>query len=480
MSNLLNSLLSSAGALDAYDKVLQVTQNNVANASTPGYVKHRQVLLAMPFDPAGGLAGGVRAGEVQSARSAYADQSVRRQLVDLGQAQQDVASLSVVQSAFDISGDSGIPSALNTLFRSFSAWAQSPGDYAARQSVIERADDVSAAFQQTSENLTETAHETEHAAQQTVDTINTLAGQLRTLNDLARHGAANDAGLDAQIHATLEELSGYVSFAALEQDDGSVSVLINGQTPLLIGDEQYRISCKLGQPDSPPPVYEGALPSLRLLASDGTDITAATTTGKLGALLDTRNRVLPAYVGDAWQQGDLNRLAAQFADRVNQLLTSGSVTTDVPPQPGIALFTYDANPTAAARSLTVDRSAVKPELLGAIEPGPPPVSNGIPLALSLLATPATAADQIDGASYTQFYGQLASRAGAAWNEANGRLAVQQSAVAQAKNLRQQMSGVSLDEEATILIQFQRAYEANSRLIGVLNDLTEDALNIIRE
>ena len=35
-------------------EVLQVTQNNVANASTPGFVKHRQTLLAMPFDPAGG------------------------------------------------------------------------------------------------------------------------------------------------------------------------------------------------------------------------------------------------------------------------------------------------------------------------------------------------------------------------------------------------------------------------------------------
>ena len=64
-------------------------------------------------------------------------------------------------------------------------------------------------------------------------------------------------------------------------------------------------------------------------------------------------------------------------------------------------------------------------------------------------------------------------------EANGRLAVQQSAVAQAKNLRQQMSGVSLDEEATILIQFQRAYEANSRLISVLDEMSREAIDILQ-
>jgi flagellar hook-associated protein FlgK len=87
MSNLLSSLIASAGALSAYDQVLQVTQNNVANASTPGFVKHRQALLAMPFDPAGGLIGGLRAGEVLSARSAYADQAVRSRVFLLGHAE---------------------------------------------------------------------------------------------------------------------------------------------------------------------------------------------------------------------------------------------------------------------------------------------------------------------------------------------------------------------------------------------------------
>ena len=39
-------------------------------------------------------------------------------------------------------------------------------------------------------------------------------------------------------------------------------------------------------------------------------------------------------------------------------------------------------------------------------------------------------------------------------------------------------GVSLDEEATILIQFQQAYEANSKLISVLDQLSEDAVNML--
>jgi flagellar hook-associated protein 1 FlgK len=479
MSNLLNSLLSSANALSAYDQVLQVTQNNVANASTPGFVKHRQSLLSMPFEPASGLNGGVRAGEVESARSTYADQAVRRQIVLLGQAQQDVQSLTGIQSVFDISGDSGLPKALDDLFSSFSAWGQSPNDTVARQTVIERATDVATAFQQTAGNLAQAQQDTEHAVAETVDSINTLSTKLQTLNKLASQGSRADSGLDAQIHSTLEDLAQYVSFTAIEQDDGEVSVLLNSQTPLVVGDQQYALHIQFRQPESPAPLYPGAPGSLRLLASDGSDITDQTTTGQLGALLDARNRVLPSYLGDAGQQGDLNRMAEQFASRVNQLLTSGNVSDGPPPQTGVPLFTYDAGTTNAARSMTVDPTTIKPELLAAIQPGPPYVSNGVPLALSSLASPRNSADEIDGASFNQFYGRLAAGVGSALDDANSRLAVQQSAVAQSKNLRDQMSGVSLDEEASILIQFQRAYEANSRLISVLDQLTEDAIKILQ-
>ena len=107
------------------------------------------------------------------------------------------------------------------------------------------------------------------------------------------------------------------------------------------------------------------------------------------------------------------------------------------------------------------------------------VSNGIPLALSQLASPQQALDEIDGNSYSEYFGNMASHVGSLLNDANDKLAVQQSAVAQAKNLRQQMSGVSLDEEAANLVQFQRGYEANSKMITVLDQLTQDVINMLQ-
>ena len=481
MANLLATLLNSASALDVYDRVLEVTQSNVANSSTPGYAKQSLRLESLAFDPSQGLPGGVTAGQMQSTRDEYAEQAVRRQTSQLGQQQQAATTLTALQAIFDISGDIGIPHALNQFYQSVSAWGQSPSSNAARQTVIERATDVAQSFQSSAIALQNLARDTETQLKSTVDQVNRLVGEIRGYNQviLQTVSGPHDMGVDAQVHADLESLSQFIDFNAVRQDDGTTTILLNGRTPLLLGDRQFTISAQMAMPSNPAPVHTNAPPSARLLASDNSDITDQTTAGQLGALLDLRNRVLPAFLGDVYQAGDLNRMAQQFAERVNTILTSGNISDGPPPEPGVALFRYDAaNPTNVARSLSVD-PAVTPDQLALISPGPPYVGNGIPLALSQLSVPTDDADRIDGVSYSEFYGGMASRVGGQLQSAQDGAQVQQSLVAQAKNQRQQLSGVNLNEEAMILVEFQRAYQANSRLITVLDQLTQDTLSILQ-
>jgi flagellar hook-associated protein 1 len=473
--SLLSALLTSARALNAYDQVFQVTQNNVANASTPGYARQSQMLDALPLDPQSGLAGGVEAGVVQSYRNQYAEQNVWRQNVLLGEADQNVNTLTSIESKFDITGNTGISKALNDLFQSFSAWGQSPNSTVARQTVIDRATELAGTFRQTATALQRVELDTNQQLHQTVVQVNQLVGQLQGYNKQILAGDRNDPGLDAQVYATLEQISEYVDISATQQDDGSVTVLLGGRTPLLVGSAKYSIRDVLQQPTNPAPVYGSAPPEAHILAADGTDVTAGVTTGRLGALLNVRNQVLPSYLGDSYQAGDLNTMAKQFADRVNQLLTSGNISAG---QGGVPLFTYDTtNDTNVAKTLAVD-TTVTADQLAAIAPGPPEVSNGIPLALAALSSPQDAADMVNGSNFTQFFANMAARVGNALSTASSQQQVQQSALAQAQNLRQQSSGVNLDEEAMVVLQFQRAYEANSRLISVLDQLTSEIINIL--
>jgi flagellar hook-associated protein 1 FlgK len=478
MSNLLASLRTSADTLQAYNQVLEIAQNNVSNASTPGYAKQVAQLYARPFDPMVGTSGGVGVGQMVSTRNLYADQAVRAQETGLGYQQQMTNTLSALQASFDISGNQGIPLALNNLFQSFSAWGATPDNAAARQTVIQDATALAQTFQQTANQVTSQASNAEQQIGQTVDQINSLVGQLQGYNVLAMQGGKNDAGLSAQMNSTLDQLSSLANVTASFQSDGSVSVMLNGQSPLLLGDKQYKISSSLYQTQTPPPTNLSAPAAMRIQGSDGTDITAQTVGGQLGALLNLRNTVIPSITGDAYQPGSLNIMAKQVADRVNTLLTSGNISDGPPPVPGVALFTYDsANPTDAAASMAVDPT-VTPGQLAAISIGPPEVSNGVPLALSALSNPLQAADEVNGLSYSQYFGQIAGNVGGLLSTATNGQIVQQSLVSQAQSLQQQYEGVSLDEEATILMQFQRSYEATSKFLTILDNLTEVAINML--
>jgi flagellar hook-associated protein 1 FlgK len=479
MPGLFSALNSSAGALDAFQRVLDTIQNNVINASTPGYARQSATLNALPFEPIAGLPGGVSAGELQSARDEFAEQNVRQQFSAQGTLEQSAQSLSNIELNFNVSSDSGVPGALNNLFQSFSSWSVTPDDGAARQVVIDSAQQVAQSFQQAASNLAKSAGDTGQQIQQTLAQINSLTAQLRADNAQRLQGHTSDAGLDAQIHATLEQLSEVADITATTQADGSVTVLLGGQTALVIGAHQYDITASFSTAANAPPTVAGGAPPARILDAQGNDVTAKISQGKLAAQLNVYNNILPSLGGNAYQQGDLNLLAKSVADRVNQILTAGRISDGPPPVSGVPLFAYNAaSPTNVARTLTVN-GAITPNELAAIDPGPPEVSNGIALQLSALASPQNAADKINGFSFAQFYGNMAAGLGQKSQDAQSQLTVQQQTLAQARSLRSQSSGVSLDDEAAQLVEFQRAYDANSKIVTVLNEMTLATINMLQ-
>ena len=193
-----------------------------------------------------------------------------------------------------------------------------------------------------------------HPVEQTVNQVNQLVGQLGQYNSQIMAGDRNDAGLDAQVHSTLEQLSQYVSFTAMQQRDG-LHVLVGRTNAPADRGQQYPISLPWSRPPIPRPRTRTDLLTAYIRSADGADITSEVTTGQLGALLNLRNSVLPSYLGNGYQAGSLNTLAQQFADRVNQLLTNGTSTDSSVTSGGTALFTYDTNnATNVAQTLAVN------------------------------------------------------------------------------------------------------------------------------
>ena len=84
-----------------------------------------------------------------------------------------------------------------------------------------------------------------------------------------------------------------------------------------------------------------------------------------------------------------------------------------------------------------------------------------------------------GFTFNQYYGKLVAEVGADAAQAQGRLTTQQQILLEAQNIRDSFSGVSLDEEAARLLEFQRAYEATARVITVLDSLAGEVINLLR-
>ena len=188
----------------------------------------------------------------------------------------------------------------------------------------------------------------------------------------------------------------------------------------------------------------------------------------LPSLLTFRHNTLGQIKGDGTQQGELNRLAAKIVDRINQTW----------PPPAASFFVASSDPGSVAQTIAIN-PALSPSTLSAVEPGPPVVANGKALQLAVLAKPVNASDKIDGLSFNEFYGQLASEIGGKLNNAKFNKESELQLSAQVIAFRDQISGVSLDEEALNLMQYQRAYEASARMVTVLDEMLQTAVNLGR-
>lgn len=461
MGGLFASLQTATTALDVFSQSLGVDQSNVANASTPGYAAQRANIL--PIDNAGGGANNGDFVTISSTGSQFADAVVQTASSQASSSQTLVAQLTPVNQLFDITGSSGILAAFQQFSTAFANLAVTPNDPTAGAAALTAAGNVASAFQSVVASLDNQSTQLNAGIQNTTNQINTLSADIGHLNSLTTGSPEDDASTTAQLRSDLDQLSSLVDITVTTAPDGTATVLAGGELPLVIGNQSYTLSAN-----------PAAAPGSQVSSSGGGN-SPATFSGQLGALLQTQNSTITQLLGGNGQAGSLNTLASGFASLVNNLLTSGTTAAGAP---GVPIFTWDqANPTDAARTLAVDPT-VTPTDLGLATSGAAPQSNGIANQLAALASSTVAANQIGGLSADALFGSIATTVGQQLSDATTSSTVDQATLTAAQTNRQQQSGVSLDQEAANITAYQRSYEANAQVISILNQLTEDDVNMI--
>ena len=463
--SILSVLTIGAQALKAQAAGVRTAGHNIANVGTPGYSRQRVQLSSAPPESEGGVSFGLGV-QLDSVRSVV-DDLLESELVALnsGVGFDDARSraLGSVEAAFPVTG--GIEAALDAFFAAFSDLANHPAGTAERSALLGSAQALADLLRQTRNELATTQANLDKNLDAAVRRANAILPQIADLNAQIRIAEsvghpAND--LRDQRQLLLQDLSRLVGINTTENAEGETTVFAGGLL-LVSGDRNASFDATNLNPSG-----------FRLVfyqAPGGTTFDATTflTQGEIGATLRMRDTDLPDFLGR------LDQLAKTLVDQVNLQHAAGYDLNGVT---GTNFFDPIATVARAADSVRVNAAvAADPSSIAAAQAATTlPGDNRNALALAGLRTAAFAA--LGDLTLPDYFLTLLTDVGAQAKNATDALDFRQALLTDVQTRRDSLSGVSLDEEMTNLIQFQRAFEAASRLVQVGDEMYQTVLDML--
>jgi flagellar hook-associated protein 1 FlgK len=211
------------------------------------------------------------------------------------------------------------------------------------------------------------------------------------------------------------------------------------------------------------PLEIGTSPGgLTTVLSGNTDITSEITGGTLSAHVAIRDQSIPQY------QQALDQMAFDLATQVNAV---HAASYDPDGNTGVNFFTPIAAVAGAALNLQLNSViAADPRKIAASNQ-PSGAGNEAAITLGNLVNAANPPRGTVVEQYRSLVFQIGSETASARIESNQHASM----LTQLENLRSSISGVSINEETTNILQFQRAFQASARIISVVDELLQTTL-----
>jgi flagellar hook-associated protein 1 FlgK len=456
MSNLFATLGVSARALEAQQLGLEITGQNIANAATPGYARRQVIFSEAPG--ADGLVGrGVKVDGIQSLRDMLLERRLREERPSAGREAAIAESMAIVETALGPTSQ-GLDSSIASFFNAFSELAADPTSAAARQGVVLAGETAANHFHAITRDLASAQRYTDSQLRGAVDDVNALTEQIATLNTSIRgveSGSAMAAGLQDQLHLRLHELSELVDIDVIQQANGSVDVTFGPGRPLVLSTGAATLTATSGPPSG-----------FATLSIGGVNVTSEFTSGRLGGLLQVRDTLVPQY------QSQLDTLANAFVDEVNTLHAAGF---DGAGNPADEFFSPLATVAGSAAAIAVRPAVAADPTLVAAATVAIVGDNQMATAIAALRDDITVSGSF---TFAEAWGDLSYQVGRDAQTARQEQQNREGIVRSMETLRDSVSGVSLDEEALKLMQFQRAYEANARAFRAVDEALMTLFNMV--
>jgi flagellar hook-associated protein 1 FlgK len=341
---------------------------------------------------------------------------------------------------------------MTKFFNSFQELSLHPEESGPRNAVLAQANKLVSTFNRLSTNFTTQRTNIAEDTTNKITEINNLTRRIGELNQqiVNANGSGNESSdLRDQRDLALDRLSQLVNVSASTDSQGIMLVSIGGT---LVAANGNSVSLRSG-------VTNGVL---SITTATGQDVQVSG--GELGGKLEMYNNTIPKY------SAQLDALASAIATRVNTVHAAGYGLGNPPPT-GIAFFTG-----TTASTIAVDpRISSNVNNIAASRDGAPGNNEN---ALALFGIMNERIMDAGTTTVTQYYGRFVSMIGSAVASASGDSNGAELVLAQLNAQRESVSGVSLDEEMTNMIRFQRSFEAAARVISTADELMRTVLNMV--
>lgn len=453
-------------AMRAFRLGMNISGYNVANSQTPGFSRRRIELGTMPavYVP-GGLAGtGVDVMAVRRLRDPFLDFASRREFGRLGSDASRTAVLTALEPSLGEVDSAELRTALSGLFDSIENLSIQPDSISVREDVINAAQELARTIQRTDNKLIEAREFADGQIGDGVSRTNEILERLAEINqELIEQESTGEEASDLRDErdALTDELANLVGVRTVESPDGTINVYLEetGDT-LLSGTSPRRLTAR-----------QDSAGSYRIEISRGgetVDLTARLQTGRIGGLIEVRDQDIATY------RARLESLAIGVIDEFNLIHESGF---DLDGDAGLDLFEPDPPGAGAAQAIRVNPLIESdPRKLAVAGAAGEPGNNQVALELLELRTRGIAS--LGDRSLVEFASDLIATVGHDTAQADAAREASQTIVDALELKRQELSGVSLDEEATDLVRWQQSFEAAAKFMQSVNRVTETALSIL--
>ncbi len=480
MGNLFGVLGVSGNGLLVQQRGIATTSHNVANVDTPGYSRQRLVVEAIPGQtrPEGAPGLGVESVGVLRISDALIQGQLLREQAGIGSLEAQRQALDQVEAVVNEQGASGLGGVLDAFYAALGdlASATSPGQPAEREALRGIAQNLVQTLKSYDAKLRGIQASANSALVSEVDQVNALTQEIATLNDaiVAQEAVTPATDLRDQRDRALRDLAQLVDVTTFEDGNGAAVVMIGGGISLVQGNTVTQLFA-VQDPSHP---FD---PSFSLLTSSDpanpVDLSGVIGGGSIGGHLAVRDSILPAAIRS------LDTIAYNLSEQVNAVHGAGQ---------GLGgsvgnFFTAFAAVEDAAATIGLDPAIAASTDAIAAGLGADPGDNRNALALAALRDsaaalflpgdppgPATGPTRTLGdhlAAVVADIGQQARVVASAETQQRGTLQL-------VEDRRDELSGVSLDEEMANLIRLEAAFQANARVIANVDEMLDSLLSLL--